>query len=666
MAWNVQPVTSRAGLLAQRGDIPAMQFERLGPYRIGEELGKGGMGAVYWAEHVESGEVVAVKALAPQLAMAEGFRERFEAEIESLKKLRHEGIVRLVGYGEQDGILFYAMELVEGASLEDDLGVGRRFHWREVTEIGTQVCHALKHAHDHGIIHRDIKPANLLQNAEGKIKIADFGIARLFGGTQLTSAGGVLGTADYMSPEQAEGRVVTEACDQYSLGGVMYALLAGRPPFRAKNLVEMLQMQRYADPEPVRRYAPDTPKQLDRLIMQLLSKSPNDRFRNVLVLGRHIEAMQKALSRPVHDYFALAADHQVVPDEPKAPVDEAEFSHSLAMETTRVELDAGDDAPIVAPEQGVCGMAPADSETDQAAASDDGSSQLTGMLTQRVATAFDLSLESSLDIEPLPKELEKSEAERVAKQTRFTTVEEEARKECMGDKPPWYVFIGRIVALVVVLAGIIWGFQYVTRPTTADELYDKINQAATGEKVETFYTVEEQIDEFLERFADDPRARQVAGFQEEIEDARLERRLDRIASRETGSRVLLPIEQHYVEAVRLADSRSHEAIRKLEAILAMYPTTNHGESDAETTPRRVRCLKLVERRLTRYNRREEIRADAYLPELEERLLAADALAGSQPTAAKPIYNAIIELYSDTPWAKSVVTKAKDGLKRIED
>src|SRR5215213_163088 len=275
-----------------------MQIEQLGPYRVGRRLGKGGMGSVYEAVDVKTGQRVAVKALTPQLAMAEGFRERFEAEIESLKKLQHESIVRLLGYGEHEGILFYSMELIDGPSLEQEINGGRRFDWNETLSIAVQLSRALKHAHDHGVVHRDIKPANLLLTPDNRVKVADFGIARLFGSTQLTTAGGVLGTADYMSPEQADGRAVTEKCDQYSLGCVMYALLAGRPPFRAKTMPEMLQLQRFAAPEPVRRYAPHTPEELDRLIRQLLSKEPAERFPNVMVLGRHMEAMQRALSRP--------------------------------------------------------------------------------------------------------------------------------------------------------------------------------------------------------------------------------------------------------------------------------------------------------------------------------------------------------------------------------
>src|SRR5215813_14097471 len=286
-----------------------MQLTRLGPYEIEKPLGKGGMGSVYAAVDSQTGQRVAIKALSPQLAMAEGFRERFEAEIESLKTLKHEGIVRLYGYGEQDGVLFYSMELVDGTSLDDELKAGRRFNWREVTNIAIQLSLALKHAHDHGIVHRDIKPANVLLYDDEKLKLADFGIARLFGTNQLTTAGGVLGTADYMSPEQADGRPVTARCDQYSLGGVMYALLTGRPPFRATNLPQMLQLQRFAKPEPVRAFAPDTPEQLEHLIAQLLAKDPGERFPNTQVLARHLQAMAMALSRPAADDFELPMDH---------------------------------------------------------------------------------------------------------------------------------------------------------------------------------------------------------------------------------------------------------------------------------------------------------------------------------------------------------------------
>src|SRR5690606_33127591 len=136
--------------------------------------------------------------------------------------------------------LFYAMELVEGRNLQDEMQSGRRFDWREVCRIGIAICQGLKHAHDVGVIHRDLKPANLLITPDGHIKLSDFGIAKLYGMSQLTGDGGVLGTADYMAPEQADGRPVTTRCDMYSLGSVLFALLARRPPFAAPTLAEVL------------------------------------------------------------------------------------------------------------------------------------------------------------------------------------------------------------------------------------------------------------------------------------------------------------------------------------------------------------------------------------------------------------------------------------------
>ncbi len=137
------------------------------------------MGAVYEGVNSETGEAAAVKVLNPHLADDEGFCQRFDLEIETLKKLKHPNIVRMLGYGQQDGHLFYAMELVRGHSVEEELQQGRRFNWREVVQDSVKLCKALRHAHDHGVIHRDLKPANLLLTEdESDIKLTDFGIAR--------------------------------------------------------------------------------------------------------------------------------------------------------------------------------------------------------------------------------------------------------------------------------------------------------------------------------------------------------------------------------------------------------------------------------------------------------------------------------------------------------
>ena len=253
--------------------------------------------------------MVAVKLLSPALATDATFRERFSSEIESLKKLRHPNIVQLYGYGEQDGQLYYSMELIEGSNLQEELRRGRRFTWRDVTQIAIDVCAALKHAHDHGVIHRDLKPANLLYTQDDRVKLLDFGIAKLFGNTGVTT-GSVMGTADYMAPEQAEGRAVGPRTDLYSLGSVMYALLAGRPPFVGKSVPEVVHKVRFEPPIPVSRIAADVPVELDHLIEQLLEKNPQKRIPTALATAHRLKAMEHALSvrREASDLFGGGRD----------------------------------------------------------------------------------------------------------------------------------------------------------------------------------------------------------------------------------------------------------------------------------------------------------------------------------------------------------------------
>ncbi len=638
-----------------------MQFEHLGPYKVGEKLGKGGMGAVYRAVHKETGQPAAIKVLAPQLAMAEGFRERFEAEIDSLKKLDHPGIVRLYGYGEQDGFLFYAMELIDGTSLEDELAQGRRFNWREVTSIGIQICRALKHAHDHGIVHRDIKPANLLLDKTEKIKIADFGIARLFGGTQLTTAGGVLGTADYMSPEQADGKNVTERCDQYSLGGVMYALLAGRPPFRGKNLPEMLQLQRFAEPEPVRRYASETPEQLERLIMQLLSKDPAARFPNTLVLARHMEAMLRALSRPAADDFDIATG------DTKVTIDDGYAESTFARGPTRVaeQLDDEDEYELMeqetlTPSIGVPSTPDVTMEAPQG---------LTGPLTQPVGSGDDLELER-------PTASSRSgESQPVPRQTHFTTVEEEALLAAEEGRQPWYVTLSQLIVLSGVLAAVAYGLWYFSRPATADQLYAQITEAALTGSSKSLRAAEKHVAAFIERFPEDRRIEEVVGYQEQIELSRTEDQLGSVSQRLGGTRALLPIEQMYLEAQRVAEVDLTAALARVDAILTLYDRgdlTAPGsgdDDDDDTVPffsRMRRSILLVRRLREDLQQRSKIESDNQMPTLRQRLAEAQVLAAEDPREAEAMFNAIVLLYADKDWAADVVAAARDGLAALPE
>jgi len=254
------------------------------------------MGAVYKGIDVNTGQVVAVKLLPQSMAGQEGFRVRFDSEIETLRKLEHPNIVGLVGFGDDRGQLFYSMEFVDGRSIQDDLKQGKRFGWRSVVDIGLQLCRALKHAHDRGVIHRDIKPANIMLTDDGVAKLTDFGIARLYGNINMTMTGGPIGTATYMSPEQADGETVTNRSDFYALGGTFYAMLAGRPPFIADSLLQMLKMQRSSEPDPISRYLPDVPPELELVINNMLYKDPKQRMANAMVLARGLQGVADAVT----------------------------------------------------------------------------------------------------------------------------------------------------------------------------------------------------------------------------------------------------------------------------------------------------------------------------------------------------------------------------------
>jgi serine/threonine-protein kinase len=615
-----------------------MQLTHLGPYEIVKPLGKGGMGSVYEAVDTQSGQRVAIKALTPHLAMAEGFRERFEAEIESLKTLRHEGIVRLYGYGEQDGVLFYSMELVEGISLEDELKAGRRFNWREVTNIAIQLSLALKHAHDHGIVHRDIKPANILLSGDEHVKLADFGIARLFGTTQLTTAGGVLGTADYMSPEQAEGRPVTARCDQYSLGGVMYALLAGRPPFIAKNLPQMLQLQRFASPEPVRRYAADTPEQLERVIAQLLAKDPADRFPNMQVLARHLQAMVLALSRPAADDFALSADQL------------ADSRHGVASDRS-----AANDASQRegAPRSG----RPTPLDSLPAAAN---------LATQNAATL------AAEDVESSPPAANKSAASLAANQStvpqvierpsRFTTLEEEEERLRAQQRRSWVQIAMQLAALAAVVFCMVALAMYIRRTPSSDELYATITERGDGDEQVSLATVEPDVSEFLRLYPNDPRAREVERYRERIELDKLERRQRRLRreARESGAAdtSLMPAEQIYLRAMDAAETSPDEAAALLQSLVDLYaPVVNGAAADDDVAA----IVALAKRRLKTLREDLDKMHERQLTALRGRLEVARQLSRSDAAEAARMYQAIIDLHAGDAWAKEVVAEARSML-----
>ena len=261
--------------------------ERIGPWQIERKLGAGGMGTVYLGTHVETGQVAAVKVLSAALSRDPGVAERFRREAATLRKLRGPHIVTLFDDGEDEQLelLYFSMEYVEGQTLADLLRARRRLSWHEAIDIALQVCTALKAAHVAGVIYRDLKPSNLLIGVDGVVKLTDFGVAQVFAEQRLTVTGGVIGTAEYMSPEQAEGRRCTKQSDLYSLGAVIYAMLTGRPPFTGKSPLDILRLHQTGRFDRPSLYAPETPRLLENIVCQLMEKEPEKRFEDAHVVS---------------------------------------------------------------------------------------------------------------------------------------------------------------------------------------------------------------------------------------------------------------------------------------------------------------------------------------------------------------------------------------------
>lgn len=586
-----------------------MEFPQLGPYRIEKEIGRGGMGTVYAAIDETTEAKVAVKVLAPLLANQEGFRDRFEAEIESLKELQHPHIVKIYAFGQQAGYLYYAMELVDGCSLEDELFRRRRFQWQEVCRIGIDLCRALKLAHDHGIIHRDIKPANLLWSKKEMVKLSDFGIARLFGNSGFTSEGGVLGTAEYMAPEQADGNPVTHHCDLYSLGGVLYALIVGRPPFQSKSMLKLLQMQRFSQPESVCKYAPDTPLELEQIIMQLLEKNPDDRFPNALLVARRMEAMQRALSQKSENdqvssaQVNSASGFEIHPYDAENPDDEIGAT-----------LDIADvDQPV---------------------------DSLNRKWHENAGVS---ALDSDQGVIP-------------NKEDHFTTIEDERRERENSERqghplislPTWL-----LAAALVLTAFVGW---YFLQPPSADLLYQRIEQAEeSGRLIEA----KEDVNRFLKYYRQDPRAQRVGQYQSAIEGFQLKGRAILQARLLNKKFRNSPVGPDYLAIIEQASTDPETAARQLRALISLYSPLDNQEPIKVFVSAAKNQLPYIEEQA-----KQRITSERKL--LDERLRSARDAAEQHPEKTRTICTAICTLYRDKIWARSLVQQAEQLLKQISD
>jgi tRNA A-37 threonylcarbamoyl transferase component Bud32 len=256
-------------------------MQSMGRYQIQQELGRGAMAVVYQAYDPELKRNIALKVLHAERCANADVRRRFLREARAAGKLAHGNIVTIYDVGEEGDRPFIAMELLDGRFLDDLLKSGERFTWQQVLEIAKQLTRALAVAHAAGVIHRDIKPANIVWlPRQQQAKITDFGIARVDDATQseATQAGHVIGTPQYMSPEQITGRAIDARSDLFSLGVVLYQLLAGQRPFSGENFATLTYQIAHQKPAPLAERVKDVPPMLAALVERLLEKSPERRY----------------------------------------------------------------------------------------------------------------------------------------------------------------------------------------------------------------------------------------------------------------------------------------------------------------------------------------------------------------------------------------------------
>jgi eukaryotic-like serine/threonine-protein kinase len=281
-----------------------------GRYRLDEELARGGMASVWIAEDALLSRRVAVKLLLPQLAADDALRTRFRNEAIAAAKLTHPGIVATYDTGDDDGLAYIVMELVQGKTLRRIIDQRGQLPAREAVDITSQVADALEHAHRQGLVHRDIKPANVLVQPDGRVKVTDFGIAKAAGGDDLTRTGTVVGTARYLAPEQVNGSPVDGRADVYALGLLLYEMLTGKSPFAADTDMATAVARLTSAPEPVRTVRPEISLGLEDVVARSLARDPEYRYQSA-------QEFKNALRTDAEG--DPTAPHRVAPRRPTPP-----------------------------------------------------------------------------------------------------------------------------------------------------------------------------------------------------------------------------------------------------------------------------------------------------------------------------------------------------------
>jgi tRNA A-37 threonylcarbamoyl transferase component Bud32 len=275
----------------------------VGNYKIIDKIGEGGMGSVFKGVDLMLEREVAIKMLRPELARQPNVVERFRTEAVTLAKLNHSNVATLHSFFRQGDDFFMVMEFVRGKTLDDMIRAHGAMQCDRAIELFCMALEGIDHAHKMGIVHRDIKPANMMLTETGSIKVMDFGIARVLGTDRLTKAGHLIGTVEYMSPEQVRGEETDARSDIYSLGILLYEMLTGRVPFNSTSEYELMRCQIEDAPAPPRTHAPHIPLTVEQAIMRSLAKKREARYQSasefrIMLMQRNIGAVTRPLTDP--------------------------------------------------------------------------------------------------------------------------------------------------------------------------------------------------------------------------------------------------------------------------------------------------------------------------------------------------------------------------------
>ena len=630
--------------------LQVMHPSQLGPYEIAKPIGRGGMGTVYEAVDHGTGRSVAVKTLAAHLGDDPGLRKRFAAEIETLKSLQHPCIVQLLAFGEEDGQPYFAMELVRGRSLEQMLRSGRTFDWRETVGIAIDITRALKSAHDHGVVHRDLKPANLLfpeePSADAAVKLADFGIARLFGSSCHTMAGTIVGTAEYMAPEQATGGPVDHRVDLYALGLVIYAMLTGRPPFHGGQATDIIRRQRTEAPPRVSTRVAGIPTELDALIERLLAKEPAKRPASALAVGRMLAS--------------IATEVGAMPPEPAVPASDP-----------GITLGPADAIDLAAPTQDGARVETAASDPNVIAVNPASDSVRADVQTMPMPTT------PQAPSPGLPQRVTVSAAAAGSphpRVNRFTTLEELNRtsREEAGARAR-QEFVLRSIAAASILALVVGAAYVLLRPPTADELHTRIRAIADAANAD-LRDARPLIEQFLERHGDDSRAAAIRELDRTLDLDSLEKRARR---RRSDDDEMSPLEREYRAAMAREDESPLACVAALEAVLTLHEsdpqtaTSLPATAPPESQP--ALWLALVQRQIDRLEpqadrEREQDVARAATVLAEAATLAVEAESADDPAVTsrllerrRELLEGLVEIYASRPHVTEAVAEARSLL-----